>query len=124
MSHLWHCLVVDVDEFSWLRVDLEGLVEAEGGIDGVGAWRDGWLVWVAESRHVCIGDGFPLLLHVAGRGLTILAHLLSSCDFGHEVLLSLFRVLGEALIVGLVDGAADALLLALLCGDGLLLGGA
>lgn len=41
MTYLGHSLVVDGDELSWLGVDLEGLVEAQSGIDRVRAWKKG-----------------------------------------------------------------------------------
>lgn len=88
--YLGDSLVVNVDELSGLRVDLEGLVEAKGGIDGVGA---------------------------------ILAHLLTTGDLCHEVLLGLLGVGGEAFVVGSVDNLADLFLLALLGGNSLVLGG-
>lgn len=50
-SYLWYSLVVDANQLSWLRVDLQGLVEAKGGVNGVGAcW--GWMVSIDDD------DGF------------------------------------------------------------------
>lgn len=89
-GYLGHSLVVDVDELSRLRVDLEGLVEAQSGVDGV-------------------------------RG--VLAHLLTTSDLGHKVLLGLLGVGGEAFGVGLVDSLADLFFLALFGGDSFVLGG-
>lgn len=34
-AYLGHCLVVDIDELSGVRVDLESAVEAESGLDRV-----------------------------------------------------------------------------------------
>lgn len=79
-----------------------------------GGWRMADGRWVPYSRA---GAG-------NATGLTILAHGLSLGDLGHEVLLSLLRVLGETLLVGLVDGGADSFLLALLGSDSLLFGSA
>jgi hypothetical protein len=53
----------------------------------------------------------------------VLAHLLTTGNLGHEVLLGLLGVRGEALVVGLVDNLADLFLLALLGGNGLVLCG-
>jgi hypothetical protein len=36
--YLWNSLVVDVDQFSWVRVDLQCAVKAEGCLYRVGTW--------------------------------------------------------------------------------------
>lgn len=51
----------------------------------------------------------------------ILAHLLTTGNLGHEVLLGLLGIFGEAFVVGSIDNLADLLLLALLGSNGLVL---
>ena len=111
-AYLGHCLVVDVDKLSGVRVDLESAVEAESGLDGVCACAT-----VSEAtkntRHFVIQ-----------RSRTRLYHALSLRDLLHEVCLNLLRVLGEALLVRTLDRFPDGLLLLLSVGLGLLLHGA
>lgn len=38
-TDLGNCLVVDSDQVSWLRVDLEGLVEAQGCFQVIGSYK-------------------------------------------------------------------------------------
>ena len=53
----------------------------------------------------------------------VLAHLLTTGNLGHEVLLGLLGVGRETLIVGVVDDLAKLFLLALLGGNSLVFGG-
>ena len=50
-SYLGDGLVVDVDEVAGRRVDLEGLVESEGGIDGLGGCLRTELLAIQMSKR-------------------------------------------------------------------------
>lgn len=95
MSYLRHGLVVNVDQFPRVGVDLQCAVEAERGFDVVCAYMvlASHLSFLASEKH------------------TLLHHTLSLSNLLHEVGLNLLWVLGEALLVCLRHSFTDSLLL-------------
>lgn len=97
--YLGDSLVVDVDELSGLGVDLEGLVETKGGIDGVGAI----LTHLLAAGDLC----HEVLLSLLGVGGE--AFIVGTVDnLTNLFLLTLLG--GNSLVLG---GLGDLLLLAL-----------
>lgn len=110
MTNLGNGAIVDLDQVTRGRVDLEALVEGESGLDGLGGYQD--------LLVLRVGGGLTI------DRLTILAHHFTSHDLLVEVSFTLLNTSREALLLGLIDSLLDGIALALGGSSSLLLLGA